>query len=141
MISRHLLLCCGIALSFSVPAFGASLKDVPPALLKRADCMVAAAKSVSGVDRVKLGVSDEKSVDAHERKWVRPFVEYRITDKDGLKATIRFVAHDSGNNIYDFMTILSGLSTEGSEPRDWGTNLLGDIWEAKCKEHVSVLYM
>jgi hypothetical protein len=130
-----------IAMTIALPALGAAKRGIQVSLLKRANCMASALKSVPNIDQVALGASDEKSADTQERQWLKPFVEYRFADKDGLKATIRFVAHESGNGVYDFMTMLSGLSAEGSRPRDWGTVLVGDIWKAKCHEQVSVLYI
>ena len=116
----------------SAQAKSPTMADVAPQLRKNAECMFRVLRTVPGIDHVRLGVENDQN-------WLHPYLEYRAkADERGFRPTMRYnaeracTADNRHNWCSRFVVLLSGLTSPGKEPSDWGTRDINKKWKSAC---------
>jgi hypothetical protein len=100
-------------------------------------CMESVLHKLPSISQVKSGVL---SIDGQ----VHPFVQYyyRASGPAWRSGYVRFVGSNANKTdaTRTYSARISGLSTPGTDPADYGTGLVVDQWRLACKVDASALW-
>jgi hypothetical protein len=135
-------LALAVGISPPTAADSVSLSDLPQSLSQTVECMLRVSKTVPGVAGAHLGVTSSRGPYGVGPVWAHPFLDYTYSYKDGRRGDVRFEADAEGpdRKHYVFVAGLSGLTTPGTRPLDWGADRLIDLWKTDCRAKATIFY-
>jgi len=132
--------------AFAVMVAGAaSAKPAKPPLPPfeaTTQCMLGVLQTEPHVRDAKfVGMSWARSsfVDDNGEAETRPYFQYVFEEGNGRSVTVRFHRVDEHGPLW-FQAGLSGLSTPGTNPPDYGTSHIATRWTNECHVEATVLY-